>query len=329
MKPDEIFWEINETKKIVITGGAGFIGSNLADELVTDNQVTIIDDLSTGILDNIAKIITYKNVKFIQGSILDRELLLNIFKGVDIVFHLAAISSVARSINDPLFTNEVNISGTLNVLTAARGNRVKKVVFASSSAIYGDGLVLPVKENMIPNVQSPYALSKLTGEYYSRLFYELYSLPTICLRYFNVYGPRQNPNSEYSAVIPSFISSVLRNHSPIIYGDGNQTRDFVFIRDVVEANIVAAESEATGVFNIGSGCSTSINELAQHVITISGSKLQPVYKGPRVGEVRNSVADLTMANGIGYKPNYSLENGLRITISNFRLAVEVYVFLYI
>ena len=307
-------------KKIVITGGAGFIGSNLADELITDNQVTIIDDLSTGILDNITEIITSKNVKFIRGTILDRELLQNIFKGADIVFHLAAISSVVRSINDPLFTNEVNISGTLNVLIAAKNNKVKKMVFASSSAIYGDGLVLPVKENMIPDVQSPYALTKLTGEYYCRLFYELYSLPTICLRYFNVYGPRQNPNSEYSAVIPSFISNVLRNHPPVIYGDGNQTRDFVFISDVVKANIVAAESEATGVFNIGSGCSTSINELARRIIAISDSKLQPLYKESRVGEVRNSLADLTLANGIGYKPNSSLENGLRITVSNFRIS---------
>jgi len=307
-------------KKVVITGGAGFIGSNLADELINENQVIIIDDLSTGTLDNIAKIITKENVKFVEESILNRELLEKIFQDADIVFHEAAITSVARSIDDPRLANEINIKGTLNVLMAARDEKIKKVVFASSSAVYGDAVVLPIKENMIINVQSPYALTKLTGEYYCRLFNELYGLPTICLRYFNVYGPRQNPNSEYSAVIPSFISSVSKGYAPTIYGDGNQTRDFVFVKDVVQANIVAADSEATGVFNIGSGNSTTINNLARNITAILGRKIKPTYKKARVGEVRNSLADLTSANSIGYVPKYTLEYGLKETIENIKFS---------
>lgn len=305
-------------KKVVVTGGAGFIGSNIVEQIFKDNEIIIIDDLSTGRIENIANVTNCSNVKFFQGSILDRELLDRTFRDIDIIFHEAAIPSVSRSINDPILANEVNIKGTLNVLITARNNKVKKVVFASSAAIYGDAAVLPVKETMIPNLQSPYALTKLAGEHYCQLFNELYGLPTICLRYFNVYGPRQNPDSEYSSVIPSFISNVLKNYPPTIYGDGNQTRDFVFIQDVVQANIIAAESEATGVFNIGSGCSTAINELAQDIIKILGRNLKPVYEEPRVGEVRNSLADLRLAISIGYNPQYTLENGLSETIKNIR-----------
>ena len=306
-------------RKIVITGGAGFIGSNLADELSINNQVTIIDDLTTGKLNNLSKIIDKENVNFIQGSILNRSLLEHVFSGVDIVYHLAAIPSVVRSIEDPFSSNEVNISGTLNVLITAKNSKVKKVVFASSSAVYGDTLNVPTKENTPLDLRSPYALTKLTGEYYCRLFSELYNLPTMCLRYFNVYGPRQNPGSEYSAVIPSFIKSVLKNRPPTIYGDGNQTRDFVFIKDVVQANIIAAESKATGVYNIGSGRSTRINELARDILAISGSNVQPIYKDPRVGDVKISLADLTLANSIGYNPKYTLENGLCETIKSIRM----------
>ena len=250
-------------KKVVITGGAGFIGSTLADSLVADNQLTIIDNLSMGTLNNINDLITDKNVKFIRGSVLNLELLEHIFQGIDFVFHMAAIPSVARSINDPISTNEVNIAGTLNVLIAARDNKVKKVVFASSSAVYGETKLLPAKEDVLPDFRSPYALTKLTGEYYCRLFNELYNQPTICLRFFNVYGPRQSHTSEYSAVIPLFIYNILKNCPPIIFGDGNQTRDFVFIKDVVQANIIAAESKVTGVFNIGGGKSITINNLAK------------------------------------------------------------------
>ena len=303
-------------KRVVVTGGAGFIGSSIVEELYKDNEIVIIDDLSSGRIENIADFENHSNVTFFQGSILDQELLQRAFRGADIVFHEAAISSVARSIADPISANEVNINGTLNVLIAAKNHKVNKVVFASSAAVYGDASALPLRENMIPNVRSPYALTKLTGEYYCRLFNELYGLPTISLRYFNVYGPRQNPDSEYSAVIPSFIFNVLKNHPPIVYGNGDQTRDFVYIKDVVQANIIAARSKATGVFNIGGGSSTSINELAQDVLRNLGKNMQPVHKEPREGEVRNSLADITLANSIGYDPKYALEKGLRETIAN-------------
>jgi UDP-glucose 4-epimerase len=256
-------------------------------------------------------------VTFIQGSILDLHLLEDVFKDVDFVFHEAAIPSVPRSIEDPLSTNEVNISGTLNVLIAARDNKVRKVVFASSSSVYGDTPSLPKKEDMTPNPQSPYALTKLVGEYYCHFFHQIYELPTMCLRYFNIYGPRQNPDSQYAAVIPRFITRCLQENPPIIYGDGNQTRDFTFIQDAIQANIIAAESNATGIFNIGTGSNTTINGLAEVIIRITGRDLQPIYQEPRVGDIRNSLADVSRARAIGYEPGYSLEDGLRETIGRF------------
>jgi UDP-glucose 4-epimerase len=306
-----------ENKRVAITGGAGFIGSNLAHELATDNAVIIIDDLCTGRVENIAGLTGKENVTFIQGSILDLHLLEDAFKGVDFVFHEAAIPSVPRSIEDPLSTNEVNISGTLNVLIAARDNKVRKVVFASSSSVYGDTPSLPKKEDMTPNPQSPYALTKLVGEYYCHFFHQIYELPTMCLRYFNIYGPRQNPDSQYAAVIPRFITRCLQENPPIIYGDGNQTRDFTFIQDAIQANIIAAESNATGIFNIGTGSNTTINGLAEVIIRITGRDLQPIYQEPRVGDIRNSLADVSRARAIGYEPGYSLEDGLRETIGRF------------
>jgi UDP-glucose 4-epimerase len=306
-----------KNKRVAITGGAGFIGSNLAYELATDNTIIIIDDLSTGMAENVAGFTGKENVTFTQGSILDLPLLEDAFKGIDLVFHEAAIPSVPRSIEDPLSTNEVNITGTLNVLIAARNNKVKKVVFGSSSSVYGDTPTLPKKEDMTPNPQSPYALTKLVGEYYCRLFHEIYHLPTICLRYFNVYGPRQDPSSQYAAVIPRFIARVRQDKSPIIYGNGNQTRDFTFVKDAIQANIVAAESDATGIFNVGTGGNTTINRLAEAIIKIMGRDLKPVYQEPRAGDIRNSLADVSRARAIGYKPKYSLEEGLQETIRRF------------
>ena len=306
-----------KNKRVAITGGAGFIGSNLAHELATDNAIIIIDDLSAGRAENIVELTDEENVTFIQGSILDLHLLEDAFKGVDFVFHEAAIPSVPRSIEDPLSTNEVNITGTLNVLIAARDNKVKKVVFGSSSSVYGDTPTLPKKEDMTPNPQSPYALTKLVGEYYCRVFHQIYGLPTICLRYFNIYGPRQDPNSQYAAVIPRFISRVWQDKSPIIYGDGEQTRDFTFIQDAIQANIVAAETDATGVFNVGTGGNTTINRLAEAIIRITGRDLQPIYQEPRAGDIRNSLADVSRARAIGYESKYSLEDGLQETIQRF------------
>lgn len=302
----------------MITGGAGFIGSHLAETLAKDNEVTIIDDLSTGKLENLGGILKKGHVNFTRGSILDRDLLEKAFVGKDIVFHQAALPGIKRSIDDPISTNDVNITGTLYTLIAARNNKIKRVVFASSSAVYGNVPLLPKKENMLPDLESPYALTKLAGEYYCRIFTQLYGMSTVCLRYFNVFGPRQNTSSEYAAVIPRFINSILNNQPPIIYGDGNQTRDFVYVEDIVQANIAAAESESSGVFNIGSGCNITINELAKAIARVLDRDLKPIHKRPRAGDVRDSLADITLAKSIGYKPRYTLDDALRKTINNFR-----------
>ena len=301
-------------KRVVITGGAGFIGSNLAYELAQSNEVIIIDDLSTGRESNLTELKTNPKIKFIQASILNKDLLEQLFKGIDYVFHQAAIPSVPRSIEDPQKTNSVNITGTLNVLMAARNNQVKKLVFASSSSVYGDTPTLPKREEMNPNPQSPYAVSKITGEYYCNNFYQIYKLPTIALRYFNIYGPRQDPKSQYAAVIPYFISQILAGLPLVIFGDGEQTRDFTFIKDTVKANIIAAESDVTGVFNIGSGANTSINNLAKSLMTIMNKDLKITFQATRLGDVRNSLADISKARIFGYQPQYSLEDGLQETV---------------
>jgi len=306
-----------KNKKVVITGGAGFIGSNLAYELARDNNVTVIDDLSTGRLENISDLIEMKKIRFVHGSILNLQLLQQIFHGIDFVFHQAAIPSVPRSIDDPILSNNINISGTLNVLLAARDNNINKVIFASSSSVYGDTPILPKKEEMTPNPQSPYALTKLVGEYYCQLFHQIYGLSTICLRYFNVYGLRQDPHSDYAAVIPKFIDRVRDKKPLIIYGDGNQTRDFTYIRDIVNANILAAESQANGVYNIGTGKSVTINKLVQLITEVLTNNVKPIYNDPRPGDIRDSLADISSATkAFGYHPQYSLKNGILEMINN-------------
>ena len=304
--------------KVLVTGGAGFIGSNLVRELATDNRVVILDDLSTGRIESIEEVLTKDNVEFIRGSVTDLTLLEKFCRGVNYVFHQAAIPSVPRSIEDPLACHEANINGTLNVLVAARDNRVKKVIYASSSSIYGDAPMLPKREDMPPNPQSPYAVTKLAGEYYCHVFHKVYGLPTICLRYFNVYGPGQRVDSQYAAVIPRFIRMVSEGNSPIVFGDGEQTRDFTFIKDAVEANILAAESDATGLFNIGTGESSSINSLAELIIRLVGNNVEPIHKEPRPGDIMHSLADVSKAKSFGYKPTYSLEKGLSETIRSFQ-----------
>lgn len=304
-------------QKVLVTGGAGFIGSHLAGELAKENEVIIIDDLSTGTLENIRELIKKENVNFIKGSITDCDILKENFKDIDFVFHLAALASVPESIKDPMACNSVNINGTLNVLMASRDNRVKKVIYTSSCAVYGDPEVMPVSETSPLNPKSPYAVAKLTGEYYCNVFRDIFNLPVISLRYFNVYGPRQNPMSEYAAVVPKFISNVMKDKPPIIYGDGLQTRDFVFVKDVVRANILAALSEESGSFNIGSGISTSIAGLAETIIRVFGKDIEPVHREQRTGEIRNSLADISKACALGYAPEYSLEEGLRETVRSF------------
>jgi UDP-glucose 4-epimerase len=306
-------------KKALVTGGAGFIGSHLAEELARRGyQVTILDDLSTGKKGNIEALLKSDGVSFVQGSITDPSLLQRLFPNVDLVFHLAAIPSVPRSIENPLASHEANVTGTLNVLLAARDNGVKKVVYASSSSVYGDTPTLPKREDMPPNPQSPYAVTKLAGEYYCRVFQGVYGLPAACLRYFNIYGPRQDPDSPYAAVIPLFISRILEGKPPIIFDDGEQTRDFTFVKDAVAATILAAESDAAGIFNIGTGNRVTINKLAGLVLKAVGKELEPLYQEPRPGDVKHSLAAISRAQGFGYKPKYSLEDGLRETIENMK-----------
>ena len=297
-------------KRIVVTGGAGFIGSNLVEELIGSNEVEVIDNFVTGKRENISGV---GDVSLVEGSITNLGLLQEIFEGVDYVFHEAAIPSVPRSVKDPVASNNANINGTLNVLVAARDSGVEKVVYASSSSVYGDTPTLPKTESMKPMPRSPYAVTKLTGEYYCRVFYEIYGLKTVSLRYFNVYGPKQDPNSEYAAVIPSFISKALKSEPPVIYGDGGQTRDFTYVKDVVQANILAAVNEKINgeVINIAGGVRTSVNELTEMIMKVFEVKQKPRHISPREGDVRHSLADISKARSLlGYEPVYDLEKGL-------------------
>lgn len=315
----EMTKRISRVKRAIVTGGAGFIGSNLAEELVTRGwQVTIVDDLSSGKRENIEHLINKGRVEFVEGSILTLPLLQKLFKGIDCVFHQAAVPSVPRSIENPIASHEANTTGTLNVLVAAKDNGVKKVTYASSSSVYGDTPTLPKREDMPPNPQSPYAVAKLTGEYYCRVFKDVYGLQTVCLRYFNVYGPGQNPDSQYAAVIPKFIKRAIAKEAPIIFGDGEQTRDFTFVKDVVEANILAAESQAYGVFNIGNGKRITINKLANLILNMTGKKIKPVHQESKPGDIKHSLADISKARTFGYEPKYELEEGLRQTYKEFR-----------
>ncbi|MBA7527725.1 UDP-N-acetylglucosamine 4-epimerase [subsurface metagenome] len=305
-------------KKVIVTGGAGFIGSHLSEELARrDYHVVILDDLSTGKIENVELLLKKKNVEFIQGSVTDLPLLRKLFRGAYYVFHQAAIVSLPRSIENPQVCHEANTSGTLNMLLAARDRNVKKVVYASSSSVYGDTPTLPKRENMLPNPQSPYAVTKVAGEYYCSVFQQVYALPTVCLRYFNVYGPRQDPNSQYAAVIPRFIKRSREGNPPIIFGDGEQTRDFTFVKDTVEANTLAVESDACGVFNISRGESITINRLAKLIIELVGNEVEPIYQDPRPGDIRHSLADISKAKTFGYEPMYGLKDGLAETLRWF------------
>jgi UDP-glucose 4-epimerase len=304
--------------KFVVTGGAGFIGSHIVEAIARSHEVVVIDNFSSGKRENLSMFADSINI--IQGSITDLPLLKDAFKGADGIFHLGAIASVARSVDDPFVTHETNLTGTLNVLLAARDCGVRKVVFSSSSAVYGDELTLPKREDMPSFPLSPYAVSKLAGEYYCKVFSELFGVKTVSLRYFNVFGPRQDPQSEYAAVIPKFITSLLNNQSPVIFGDGKQTRDFVYVKDVVQANLRAMQSSATGTFNIGSGERIDLTTLAGTLSDIMHVNLPPVYEKPRSGDVRDSVSDITAAKkGFGYQTSYSLDKGLAETIRWFSI----------
>ena len=306
--------------RYIVTGGAGFIGSNLAERLARDDhEVVIVDDLSSGRRENIEHLADHPRVAFVEGSVTDLPLLVDACAGADGIFHQAAIASVPRSVANPLETNEVNVAGTLNVLWAAKECGVPAVVAASTSAIYGDDPVFPKQETMAPRPLSPYAVSKLAGEYYGKVFADLYGIRTVFLRYFNVFGPRQDPNSEYAAVIPKFITRMLGDKPPIIYGDGEQTRDFISVADVVRANLRAMEADASGVFNIAGGSSISLNQLASILAEITGIHHRPVYEPPRPGDVRDSLADISRAyDAFVFSPRCTLTEGLRETVAWFR-----------
>ncbi|MDN5338963.1 MAG: UDP-glucose 4-epimerase [Euryarchaeota archaeon] len=301
-------------------GGAGFIGSNLAERLAYDgHEVVIVDDLSAGRWENIDHLLVHPRVTFVEGSVTDLDLLMEIFPDADGIFHQAAIASVPRSVADPLEANEVNVTGTLNVLWAAKECNVPTVVAASTSAIYGDDPTFPKCETMVPRPLSPYAVAKLAGEHYGKIFTDLYGVRTVFLRYFNVFGPRQDPNSEYAAVIPKFITRLLGDKPPIIYGDGEQTRDFIFVADVVRGNVLAMESNASGVFNIAGGSRISLNHLASILAEITGIHHRPIYEPPRPGDVRDSLAEIARAReAFGFAPRSTLEAGLRETVAWFR-----------
>lgn len=303
--------------KYIVTGGAGFIGSYIVEAVAGSHEVVVIDNFSSGKSENMSGF--PKNVRVIRGSITNLSLLRDAFKGADGVFHLAAIASVARSVDDPLATHETNLTGTLNVLLAARDCGVRKVVFSSSSAVYGDEQTLPKREDMPPVPLSPYAVSKQAGEYYCNVFSELFGVKTVSLRYFNVFGPRQDPHSEYAAVIPKFITRFIDNQPPIIFGNGMQTRDFVYIKDVVQANMLAMQSSATGTFNIGSGQKIDLNTLAGTLAEIMKVNIHPIHEKPRTGDIRDSVSDISAAKKtLGYQTRYSLDDGLGETITWFR-----------
>jgi UDP-glucose 4-epimerase len=302
-------------KKVVVTGGAGFIGSHLAEVLAARGYpVVIIDDLSTGKIENIRELLNNPSVEFVKGSVTDLQLLKKLFRDAVYVFHLAAIASVPRSIENPQASHEVNVGGTLNMLLAAKENSVSKVIYSSSAAVYGDIGDHAISEDMVPHPLSPYAATKLAGDYYCQVFNEIYHLPTVCLRCFNIYGPRQDPDSHYASVISEFIKRVSQGNSPVIFGDGKQTRDFIFVADVVAVNILTAENDVSGVFNIARGESVTINQLAGLIIELSSSNVRPIYEEPRPGDIRHSLADITKAKAFGYDPKYTLRDGLTETI---------------
>src|SRR5688572_24619061 len=301
----------------LVTGGAGFIGSQIASALAASGaRVRIIDDLSTGYRENIEEI--GGDVDFIQGSVADEAALNRAIEDVEVVFHEAAIPSVPRSIENPRQTHIASVDSTFSLLLAARENRVRRVVYAASSSAYGDQPTLPKVENMLPEPLSPYAVAKLVGEQYCQVFTRVYGLETLSLRYFNVFGPRQDPSSQYSGVISRFISAFLRNETPVIYGDGEQSRDFTYIDNVVDANLKAAESmKGIGqVINVANGERTSLNQLLDELKQLTGkTDVKADYQPTRAGDVKHSLADISRARDLlGYEPKIDLRQGLSLTM---------------
>lgn len=302
---------------VLVTGGAGFIGSHIASELSKSGaRVRIIDDLSTGYRENVEEI--GGDIDFVQASLADETALRKALEGVELVFHEAAIPSVPRSVEDPRQTHIASVDSTFSLLLASRDQRVKRVVYAASSSAYGDQPTLPKVETMLPDPLSPYAVAKLVGEYYCQVFTRVYGLETVSLRYFNVFGPRQDPSSHYSGVISRFISALLSAQRPVIYGDGEQSRDFTYIDNVVAANLKAAETtKGIGqVVNIANGERVTLNQLLDLLKQLTGMKdVQADYQDPRTGDVRDSLADITRARDLlGFAPKVDLQTGLKLTM---------------
>ncbi len=308
--------------RYLITGGAGFIGSHLVEHLVgVGQEVVVLDDLSTGRRENFSSV--RRRISFIRGSVADLSTCRRAMEGIDCVLHHAAVTSVQRSVEEPLAAHHVNGTGTLNILLAAREARVRRVVYAGSTSAYGNPATLPNSEAHVTRPLGPYAAAKLAGEEYCLAFHATYGLETVILRYFNVYGPRQDPKSQYAAVVPRFVAAALQGEPPTIFGDGRQTRDFVYVGNVVHANLLAARapaSRAAGrVFNIGSGRSESVNELWDRIRTLTGVPVLPHYEEGRPGEVKNSLAAIDKAREqLGYAPLVDFDEGLRRTVAYYR-----------
>ena len=304
-----------KNKKILITGGAGFIGSHIVDELINDNEITIIDNLSTGSIKNL-KYPEHDNLDFIEGDICKINFG-DLTSGIDYIFHLAAMASVPLSVEKPEECNEINVNATVRLLKSAVDNDVKKIVFSSSSAVYGENTNMPLKETEQPMPTSPYAASKASCELYLKTFYESYGLNYTALRYFNVFGPRQDKNSQYAAVIPNFISALLEGKQAEIYGDGEQTRDFVYIGDIAKANINACKSDYNGIINIASGEKLTINKLYEIVKNTLDSDLEPKYLPARPGDIKHSLADTSNMEKINLKIDSSNFEGQLIETINW------------
>ena len=312
------------SKRYLVTGGAGFIGSHIVRRLVSEGaEVRVVDNLSTGIearLDDVRH-----SIDFVRGDLADERLTEDVVRGIELVLHQAAVPSVQRSVNDPVGTNRANVTATLNLLESCRKAGIRRVVYAASSSAYGDTEVLPKTEQMAPQPLSPYALQKLIGERYCKLYYDLYGLETVSLRYFNVFGPAQDPHSEYSAVIPKFTSAILAKKTVTVYGDGEQSRDFTYVENVVEANLRAlrANDAAGHVCNIGCGERITLNRLIHLLEQITGIKAEVKYTNSKPGDVRHSLADISLARSLlGYEPKVMVKEGLTRTVHAFTMSHE-------
>ena len=305
--------------KFLVTGGAGFIGSNIVEDLLKrGHTVRVLDNFATGKRENLKEL--EKDIELLEGDIRSYHIVRQAVKDIEIILHQAALPSVPRSINDPITTNEVNVMGTLNILDAAKDEGVKRIVYASSSSVYGDNPELPKREDMLPNPLSPYAVSKLAGEKYCQVFGKLYGIETVILRYFNVFGPRQDPNSQYSAVIPKFIKAMKEDKQPVVYGDGTQSRDFTYVSNVVEGNILAATKNIqTGlVMNCATHGQVTLNELVQHLNNILGKNIKPVYAKPRPGEIKHSFANIDLIKDkLNYTPEVVFADGMKKAVSYY------------